>query len=109
MTTGGYDFCPWSAVYMVKSGTISIGFSIPNLGGTLPAIPRSHSKYEYNNTHCFTVYINEMFGVEQSFAVFLHGKAASRPFKMTSEMEFFYAFNFSRGGQCQKVKGSGFI
>ena len=37
-----------------------------------------------------------------SFAIFLRGKAASRPFKLTSEMEFFYAitlFNFSRGGQ----------
>ena len=61
-------------------------------------------------THIFFYSIqNETVGVEQSFAVFLHGKAASRPFKMTSEMEFFYAFNFSRGGQCQKVKGSGFI
>ena len=32
-----------------------------------------------------------LVGVEQSFTVFLHGKTASRPFKLTSEMELFYA------------------
>ena len=93
MTTGGYDFCTRSAVYTVKLGTISIGFPNP-IWGTRLASPRSPSKYDYNR--------NEIVGVEHSFTVFLHGKAASRPFKLISEMEFILrdnTFQLSRGGQ----------
>ena len=86
---------------MVKSGGKLALACQSQTWGTRPASPGSTSKYDYNNTS-FAVYRNEIVGVEQSFAVFFHGKAASRPFKLTSEMEFFvcYAitlFNFSRG------------
>ena len=43
----------------------------------------------------FIVYGNEIVGVEQSFTVFLRKKATSRPFKLTSEMEVFYAITLS--------------
>jgi len=47
--------------------------------------------------------MNEIVGVEQSFTVSLHEKAAPWPFKLTSVMEFFHAitlFNFSNDGPC---------
>jgi len=85
---------------MVKSGD-SIGFTIPNLG-MRTASPRSPSKCECNNTILFIIYKNEIVGVEQSFTVFLRGKAASRPFKLTLEMEFLLRDKTSNltGGKC---------
>ena len=80
-----------SCIYRKIWGQLSL-VSQSQIWGTRPASPRFPSKYEYNN----------IVGVEQSFTVFIHGKATSRPFKLTSEMEFIYAltlFNFSRGGQ----------
>ena len=54
---GGYDFCPWSTMYMVKSGIIGIGFEIQNLGDA-SGVPSFSFKIEVQqHTILFIVYI----------------------------------------------------
>ena len=77
-------------------GTISIGSPVPNpKSGDAPDVPSFSFKIRVQHTHfCYsTAHRNEILGAEQPFTVFLHGKAASRPFKLTSAMEFFLRNN----------------
>jgi len=85
-------------------GTINIGFPNPKSVGRVRRhlVLLQNTSTTTHNSFIVPVYRNELVSVEQSFTVFLHGKAASRPFKLTSAMEFFLrdnTFNFSKGGQ----------
>jgi len=77
-------------LYVKIRGQLALA-SRSQIWGTRRASHRFPSKYEYDNKQ---VYRNE-----QSFTVFLHGKPAPRPFKLTSEM------SFSRGKTFQLFQG----
>ena len=67
----------WRTIYI-----ISIGFPITRLASPALLILLQNTSTTTHYSFIVQAYRNEIVGVEQSFTVFLHGKAASRPFKL---------------------------